>query len=184
MLAVIIILYIILIFPIFININLKYSADDKMLEYEIKLFSVLTIFYGYIEFIDEGIVIHLNNKKAILIFYKDIVSVRKKFEPLKDYHIFKLNTTIYMGVLNDEELRLNFAMMYNLIFNIIGQCANQIKPYLSLKSNICIYKKENLLILRVRTTFVFNVLMVVISLVKIFGEKIIYAIKCKTQPNK
>ncbi len=152
-----------------------------MLEYQIKLFGFIKIIYGYIELIDEAIAIHINNKKAILIFYKDIFSMRKKFKPLRDYHVFKLNTAISLGVLDDEVQRLNFAIMYNFIFNIIGQCTSQIKPYLSLKSNIILYEKENIFMFRVRSTFVFNILMVLISLIKIFLEKIIYAVKSRTQ---
>ena len=183
MLELVVVLYILLIFPIFININLKYSAEKQILEFNVKLFKFIKIFDGYVEIIDEGIIIHLNKRKAILIFYKDIVSVRKKFEPLKDYHIFKLNTTIKMGILNDEDLKLNLAIIYNIIFNIIGQCVGQIKPYISLRNNVLIYEKENVLLLNVKATFVFNILMVIISFIKIFGEKIIYAIKCKAQSN-
>lgn len=180
MLAVVVIIYAILIFPIFININVRYSKNINMLEYQIKLFSFITIIYGYIELIDEAIAIHINNKKAVLIFYKDIFSIRKKFKPLRDYHIFKFNTAISLGILDNETEKINFALIYNFIFNIIGQCTNQIKPYLSLKSSIMLYEKEDVFMFKVRSTFVFNVLMVLISLIKIFLEKIIYAIKSRT----
>ena len=173
MLAIIIIVYIVLIFPLFININVKYLKNINNLEYQIKLFKFITIFFGYIELIDEGIAIHVNNKKAILIFYKDIFSMRKKFKPLKDYHIFKLNTAILIGGLNNKEEKLGFCMMYSFISNIIGQYFSQIKPYLTLKSNISFYDNKDMFMLRVRTTFVFNLLMVLISFIKIILEKII-----------
>ncbi len=182
-LAIVIITYIFLIFPIFVNIKVKYLKSAKMLEYKIKLFSFITLFFGYVELIDEGIAIHVNDKKAILIFYKDIFSMRKRFKPLKDYHIFRLNANASIGLLDDEVQRLNFIIIYNFIFNIIGQCANQIKPYLKLKSNIALYEKEDLFSFVIKTTIVLNMLMILISLIKIVLEKIIYAIKSRTKPN-
>lgn len=183
MLAVVIIVYVFLIFPIFLNINVKYSKNEKLLEYKIKMFNFITILFGNIELIDEGIAIHINNKKAILIFYKDIFSMRKKFKPLKDYHIFKFNTSISIGINENEMQTLNFIFLYNYIFNIVGQITNQIKPYLTLKSKINLFNKEDFLILLLKTTFVFNIFMVLISLIKIILEKIVYAIKTKSQPN-
>ncbi len=180
MLTIVVVLYIFLIFPIFTNINVRYSKNVNMLEYQIKLFSFITILFGYIELIDEAIVIHINNKKAVLIFYKDLFSIRKKFKPLRDYHIFKLNTNIKFGYLGDGIEKINFFIIYNFIFNMIGQWVGEIKPYLSLKSNIMLCEKENTFIFRVRSVFVFNMLMVLISLIKIFLEKIIYAVKSRT----
>ncbi len=180
MLTVVICIYIILILPLFINLNIRYSENTKLLEYKIKLFSFITILFGYVELIDEAVAIHINNKKAVLIFYNDLFSIRKKFKPLKDYHIFKLNTTISLGILDDEVRKINFAIMYSFIFNAVGQCFSQIKPYLSLKSNLMLYEKENMFMFTIKTIFVFNFLMVVISLIKIFLEKIIYAVKSRT----
>ncbi len=183
MLAVVVIVYAILIFPLFININIQYTKGTKILEYNIKLFSFIRVLFGYIELIDEGIIIHINNKKAILIFYNNLFSMRKKFKPLKDYHIFRFNTNISIGILDDEVQKLKLVFMYNYIFNVVGQCASQIKPYLSLKSKICLYENKDLLTFTVKTTFVLNILMILISIIKIILEKMIYAIKNRTQPN-
>ncbi len=177
-------IYIVLIFPIFLSINLEYSQNIKLLRYQIKLFGLLSIFGGYVELVEDGIVIHLSKRKAVLIFYKDLVSMRKKFEPLKDYHIFKLKTDVYIGLLDYEAEKINFATLYTIFFNIIGQYASQYKSYVTLNNNIYLFEKDNFVKFIINTTFVFNILMIIISIIKIILEKIIYAIKIRSQPNK
>ena len=152
--------------------------------YKIKLFGFIKFLFGYVECIDEGIVVHINNKRAILIFYKDIFSMRKKFKPLKDYHIFRLNADISIGFLDDEVQKINFAIIYNIIFNELAQFFTQIKPYLRLNSNLSLYEQENILRLKIKISFVFNILMAIFSLIKIVLEKVVYAIKLKSQSNK
>ena len=90
-LATIITIYSILIFPILLNGNLSFNKNYKVINYNVKLFGFLKVLYGYFELDNEGIIVHLTKSKAILITFKDILSLRKKIKPLKDYHLFKFN---------------------------------------------------------------------------------------------
>ena len=74
--------FILLIFPIFIRFNFAYSNEAKKILYTVKLFNFIVIFYGYVEKIEEGIAIHLNKTKAIIITNDKIFDVKNKIKPL------------------------------------------------------------------------------------------------------
>lgn len=176
-LTIIVIIYIFLIFPVFVRIEGVFDNDTKKLKYKIKLFKYITVLFGYVELIDVGIAVHVNNLKAFIIYYKDIFSIRKKFKPLKDYHIYRLNSVVNLGSENNYENVICISIIYNAFVNIMGYTLNIIKPYVKVKNDINIYKKESVFNVNFNFVVVFNVLMVILSIAKIYTEKIIYALK-------
>ena len=147
------------------------------MKYKIKLFRYITILFGNIEIIDVGVAIHVNNIKAFILYYKDIFSMRKKFKPLKDYHLYRLNSIINIGYSKNYDLVSSFSIMYNSIANCCGFVVNMIKPYLKIKNDINIYEDKDIFSIKVNFIILFNLLMILLSLVKILLEKFNYAIK-------
>lgn len=182
MLLAIIITYFLLIFPIFITGDLIINKNKNEISYTIKIFWVIKLLYGYFELDKEGIIIHLNKKKAILIRYDSLLSVRKKFKPLKDYHLLKFNSTLDFGA-RENYLSIQTATFYSLMGQILGDNLKIFKPYFETNNTINIYEDSNELNFRCNAELVFNLLMVIISVIKIIVEKIIYAIKSRTQQN-
>ena len=181
MLTAIVIIYIILIFPLFIRFEGVLDTESKHLKYKIKLFKYITILFGYAEIINEGIAIHVNNIKAFIIYYKDAFTIRNKIKPLKDYHLYRLNSNISIGSVNNYDKVLSFSILYSAMVNCIGYSLKTIKPYVKLKNDIYVYKDKNAFNLKFDFVILLNILMIVLSFVKIILEKIIYAIK--KQPN-
>lgn len=181
MLTATIILYILIILPLFIRVEGFFDKESKKVQYKIKLFRFITILFGYVELIDEGIVIHVNNIKAFIIYYKEIISLRKKFKPLKDYHIYRLNSSINLGSKNNYVKVYAFSIVYNSIANAVGFAINVVKPYLKIKNDINVYQNKNILNINFSFVIVLNILMIILSFIKILLEKMIYAIK--KQPN-
>ncbi len=181
MLIAIVIIFSLLIFPIFIRFEGEIDKKTQNLRYRVKLFKILPILFGYAEIIDEGIAVHVNNIKAFIIYYKDFFSIRKKIEPLKDYHFYKFNSTIYIGSKDNYDLVLTISIIYNAIINLIGFAFTNVKPYLKIKNDINLYNDKNEFILNVNFVIVLNLLMIALSFIKIILEKFIYAVK--KQPN-
>lgn len=147
--------------------------------FKLYLFNFIRVIKGYAEKIEEGFAFHITTKKAIIIPYKNILGMRKKIKPIQDYHIIKLNLEI-----NYSNYENNFnAIIISNIFQIINNnvlrilCYN--KPYLNINNTINIYENEekNLFYIKCSFTIIFNILMLLISIIKILMEKFIYAIK-------
>ena len=182
-LATIITIYSILIFPILLNGNLSFNKNYKVINYNVKLFGFLKVLYGYFELDNEGIIVHLTKSKAILITFKDILSLRKKIKPLKDYHLFKFNSKLEIGAYGNDYF-IEFASFYTFLTEMLGNIFSVKKPYFEVNSNVIIYEDSDVIKYSCKANLVFNLLMVVISAIKIIVEKIIYAIKNRTKQNK
>lgn len=176
--------YIILIFPIFIRFNLSYSTDVKKFLYNVKLFNCIVILYGYAEKIEEGIAIHLNRRKAIIITNDKIFDVRNKIKPLKDYHVIKFYTQIDLGDEDDLLRPLLISYTLNYVTQYLELFLRNSKSYVKFNKVINIYEEKKLFSLKVKATFVLNLLMITISIIKIILEKTIYAIKNRKQQNQ
>lgn len=177
-LALINIVFVILIFPIFVNINLKFNIKNKRLEYKIRLFKFITILFGYVEIVKEGFVIHINNIKAVIIKYKSIFKIRKKVKPLKDYHILKFYSNIEISQPNEDNLEfISTILLLKGALDILASNLTIVKPYLTIKNNVNIKDENNIFKLNVRAQVILNLLMIILSFIKIYTEKIIYAIK-------
>ncbi len=182
MLLAVIITFSVLIFPIFLNGKLSLSKENKELKYSVKIFWLFKVLYGYFELDKEGIIIHLNKRKAILIEYNRLLSIRKKFKPLKDYHLLRFNSTLNIGI-SENELIIDITTFYSIITEILGEYFRFNKPYFKIQNTMNIYEGANMLNLYFSAELVLNLLMVIISAFKIFMEKFIYAIKSRTQQN-
>ena len=183
MLILVIALYILLIFPIYLNGYLYFSLDVKKLFFSIKLFKAIKLFSGYAELRKEGIFIHLTRKKAILIPYSSLTSMKKKVKPLKDYHIIKWEFEADLGMENNTLFALETAFFINYFTSFINWLTSNIKPYLIIKNNVNVYDSKNVLRLYFYGTVLLNSLMILLSLVKILLEKIIYALSNGKEQN-
>ena len=171
-----------MIFPISLKGNLYFNNEEKRINYTIKIYGIFKILYGYFELDKDGVIIHLTKRKAILIKYSDILSIRKKFKPLKDYHLLKFNSRLDVGNL-ENELSIGLISLYGFINQILGEIFSMVKPYFNFNNTINIYENSNVLNYKCSAILVFNLLMILISALKIFVEKIIYAIKIRTKQN-
>lgn len=172
-----IIVYIILIFPIFLTIKIRVNKGNNRLFYTIVIFGFIKLLNGYLELIKEGIAIHLTRYKAIIIPLKNIFEMRNKIKPLKDYHIIKFNIELALGLNNSLILPVSISFLLNYILQYVEWFLYNKKPYVKIDTNISLYENDNIADLHVKATVVFNLMMVIISLIKIGVEKVFYAIK-------
>ena len=181
-LTAIILIFSILIFTIFIYIDIKFDKDYGKIQYKIKVFFI-KILYGYIEKASDGIIIHLNRRKAVLIYYKNLFGMKEKVKPLKDYHLIKFYSELNIGVRDNFLLSFEIGYFYNFISEIISWITYHKKPYFKLSNYVNVYENKNIFKYECDSTVVFNLLMVTISLIKILVGKIYYAIRNRLQQN-
>ena len=172
-----------LIFPIFLTVNTAYSHQYKRLFVTLKVFKFIKVFKFYIEKIGDTFAVHLTKNKAILIPTNKLLGFKKSVKPLKDYHIVRVKSLIIMGK-NGNGAELAFlASSVSIINEILLRVINEYKPYLKAKNSISVVEGEDVFEIFINFTIAFNLLMIVISVIKILGEKIIYEIRKWGQQN-
>lgn len=172
----IILIYSILIFPIFFGANISFSLENKKTIVNIKLFGV-KVFSFYICVISDGIIIHLTKNYAVIIPFNKLLSVRKKVEPLKDYHVIRFNSTL--DIASEDNPLIVFSIVH--VLSIFYECLTWFlachKPYVEINNITNVNYNKNELRINVQFTVVFNILMIILSLIKIIVGKVNYAIK-------
>lgn len=168
-----------IIFPFFVNFYGYFSKKSKKLYFAIYLFSFFKIVSGYIELCNEGVLIHYKNNKAVLIYFNKVFGLRNKFKPIQDYNLTSFSSVLDVGKENFSINLLTFSMIYNLINNNFGWYFHHNKPYLKINNEVNIFINNNLLNFYVKTNVVFNILTILINLVKMLLEKVLYGRKTK-----
>lgn len=183
-LTVVLIIISIIIFPIFLSGNFNISQQKLKLFYKLKLFRIFTILKGYAEFINEGIIIHLTKRKAVIIPFENLFEVKKKVEPLKDYHLISCSFNAEIG--NKENIfePLSTAFTLNYIYNYIKWFLYHKKPYFKSNVKIEVFDSKDVFELYLNGTVVFNLLMVLISIIKILMGKLLNAFTKRIEQNK
>lgn len=184
MLVAVVCIFVILIFPIFTFVKVKFDKNTPKLYYKISFFGIINVINGYAQVLNDEIIFHLTKKKAVIVKSSDIFSMRKKFKPLQDYHLIKLDCAINLGFENNALLALSITHVYNYFVNFITWFFYHKKPYLSIKNEFNFYEQKDVFSFRIKGLILFNLLMILISIFKILMEKIIYAIRVRAQQNQ
>ncbi len=172
-------LFTLLIFPIFVKISIIVKFDYSALYFNISLYGLIDVFYGKAKLSDNTINLWLRSKKEKVYPLNIIFKLNKPFKPLNDYHFISFNSLVEMGV---EEITcegLMVAQAVNQLYGYVTDYFSSTKPYLKIKNDIIIEEKTKKLRIYLDKVLVLNLLMILISLIKIMGEKIIYAIRKK-----
>ena len=164
-----------LIFPIFIYVDLYINMELNKIYVNINAFKTLRIIGGYISLYKKGVAFHKNERKAILFPFENILNFRKNVKPFLDYHIKKFNAQIYLGMNNKQQITNYLPYIYVWYNALFGKILTKYKPYLKYTSNLALVNDNSQFNVFMEITSVLNILMIFISLVKITMEKLLYA---------
>lgn len=180
MLTAVIIAYVILIFPIYINGSILYKDRIKKIIFSIKLFGFIKIFNGYIKKGKEGLNVYFFNKKHT-VTAKDLLGLSKSIEPIKDYHFLKIKSKTKLGLSDNLPFAATLIYISNFINNFCCWFFTLKKPQLNLKNDFILYEGQNIFETDISVTMVLNINMIIISIIKIITEKIFYGQKVRKQ---
>ena len=94
-----------------------------------------------------------------------------------DYHSIKIKTVTELGSADNEIAPFAAVFAASFINSFLVWFFALKKPYLKIENEFNVYRNENVFNAFCTSVFVFNFLMILISIIKIFSEKIIYAFK-------
>ena len=103
--------------------------------------------------------------------------MKKSVEPLKDYHFIKIKTQLDVGRNYSLVQPLCAAFSLGYVYNVVNWIIFCQKPYVKFDNNIRIYEDEDVFELYFRASVIFNLLMIILSIVKILVGKMAYANK-------
>lgn len=180
----VLIIFTVLIFPIFVNFDFLLKKDLKRLFLGVHLFGMIPVAGGYVERGEKEFILHLSEKKAIILPYEKVFSIRKKFKPLKDYHFIGLWLVLDIGSDNGSVTPLAVGGITDYVLSIFKNYFYFSKPYLKINSTVNVFMGEDVFNVYFSGTVVFNFLMVVLSVAKILTEKIFYACRKGKKQNQ
>lgn len=180
MIFVIMLIFLLLIFPIFISFSILYDKNINKLFVTINLFRKLKIISGYIQIKEKLIFFHLQNK-AFIINPKEILSTSFKFHKIKHFELSVIKSCLIVGDFN--ELSASVLLNYNYFLNVFICIIKMYKNFINVKNDIVITEENNFKFL-FKIEIVFNILVVVIILLKKLMELIINAKKSRKYNRK
>ena len=161
-----------LLFPVFVNIYLYGDKADGKLGFAFYLFGTFRILSGYAALYTGGIALHLTDKKAILLPYKEILSARKKFEITKGFSVCRYRQVIELGGAQNTAGALAAGLVLrkatDLAFLIVRHRSDVV-----LEGDILVDINREGMRAAVSAVVAFNLLIVLFAAFKIFLEKIL-----------
>lgn len=171
MLTIIIAFFTVLIFPIFLNIYAIVDYNEKKLYINCVFFDLIKIIGGYVNIVKEGILFHYSNKKAFLINYKSFFNMHNNVKPFLDYHFLSINTLTEIKTINLMNVA-KYSFLIEYLNWFLGRHLSIKKPQLNYINSIRIYQENGKSYSYIKTDTVLNLLMVFISIIKMFMEKL------------
>ena len=172
------VIVVLLIFPFVLEVSAFISKENKSLYFSFKLFSLLLILQGNIKAKNNGLIITYNNK-TIYFPFKKILDIKEKIKPLRDYHVVKCKILVNIGLEEKYLEGLVFASVAQSISQVIFISLKELKNYVKIRQyiNVC----ENLTDVNcyIKLKILFNILTVILSLIKKTLGKIFLWMKTK-----
>ena len=175
-LIIVCVVFTLLIFPIYLTINLNFDYELKQLNFKAKIFGV-KVLTGFVVTNKRSFSVIFWGKKRKEIPYENLLNVKEKVKPLIDYHVIKADILTQIGNGDGIIYPLCVGFISSFISNILGYVLDKKKPYVRLKNNTEIYEDEYLFRVNCTLGIVFNLLMILLSLIKILTEKIINGLR-------
>lgn len=156
-------------FPIFIYIDAYVDVRENKCWFALSLFKFVKIFGGYLQLKKEGLVFHLTEKKAVILPYKQMAPMRKKFEVTKGFQLYRFHQIVETGgegqpsgVVIAAALQAASAQIFSVL--------ETLHPFLSLKNGVLLTERAELK-LTLQFVTVFNGLILSIAI----GKKLLEA---------
>lgn len=171
MILLISIIIIFFIFPIFLTTYVYFDTSKMHTYFCLKIFSKIKILSGYIQFIKDGIAIHLTEKKAIIIPYLIKFDLQKTYKLAKEYNVTSFCSIIEYGNF-DLIKNTKVAIVHNSINNLICPIIHDRKQYLKIKNDLVLYNTNTKPKITIKFVLLFNLVSIISTLIKIILEKI------------
>lgn len=151
-------------FPVFVHIHAFVDVRENKCWFALSFFKVIKVLGGYFELRRAGVVFHLTQKKAVILPYKQLAPMRKKFEVTKGFQLYRFHQIVETG----GEGTPAGIFLGALLLSVSGQVFSVLKtrhPFLSLKNGVLLTDRLDLK-LTLETVTIFNGLILTVAAAK------------------
>lgn len=156
-------------FPVFVYVDAYVDAAENKCWFALSLFKFFKIFGGYLQIKKEGLVFHITKKKAVILPYKQMAPMRKKFEVTKGFQLYRFHQIVETGGEGSPQGVIVAAVLQSLSSQIFS-VMQTLHPFLSLKNGVLLTENPRLK-LSLQFVTVFNGLVLSIAI----GKKLLEA---------
>ena len=156
-------------FPVFVYLDTYVDVRENKCWFALSLFKFFKVFGGYLQIKKEGLVFHITQKKALILPYKQMAPMRKKFEVTKGFQLYRFHQIVETGGEGEPSGVFIGALLMTLGGQIFS-AMHTLHPFLSLKNGVLLTETPNLK-LSVQAVTVFNGLILSIAI----GKKLLEA---------
>lgn len=162
----------ILLFPIFLNIHLFFDIEKKKCCFSVYLLRFIRLHGGYITVCRQGIALHLSQKKAVLVPFRELLDTGKKFEITRGFILYGYSHLIEIG---SEEFAsaLCAASLARIATCIASAYVVRKKHYSSFKGDVVCRCGNACFKVSVRLILLFNLALLLIALCKLLLRNIL-----------
>ena len=164
-------------FPVFVYADAYVDILENKFWFSLSLFKFIKVFDGDAQVKKEGLVFHITEKKALILQYKQMAPMRKKFEVTKGFQLYRFHQIVETGG-EGSPAGIFIAATLQSVGAQIFSVMQTLHPFLSLKSGVLLTETPNLKI-TLQTVTVFNGLVLVIAFTKKLLEAFLAWIKRK-----
>lgn len=174
--------------PVFVNLEIYMIPLENRVWFSLGTYRIFRLFGGYLQLDREGVALHISKKKAFFFPFDKMTDARKKFEITQGFQLWEFRQVIETGGLDSPYCVLAAAAIQSVSGTVFSILQTQF-PFVNLKNSVLLRENAALKI-TVRTTVVFNGLVIAIAITKKILEAIINWIRkkrstrfSKKQPN-
>lgn len=163
--------------PVFVYADIYVDVKENKCWFALSLYKFFKVFGGYAQVKKEGLVFHLTDKKAILLPYKQLAPMRKKFEITKGFQLYRFHQIVETGG-GGNPSGVVIATALQSLSKAIFSVMQTNHPFLSLKNGVLLNENPNLK-LTLQTATIFNGLILSIAIGKKITEALLKWIRKK-----
>ena len=167
----IIILYIVIIFPIFLNVYVYYNAQTNKIFVCVYTFKIIKLIAFYIQFTNQDIIIHLTERRAIIIPYNKLLTMKMlKLKLPSQTGIINFSGKIAIGGVDNIQYKTLLLNTLNILSVYFFSYLNNTNYHGKYRLDKTYILTENLFEVSCYFKIVFNFISIIITLLnKLLG---------------
>lgn len=172
-----IITFFLLIFPIFVSIDVYATSSQNKIGFSLNAFGFLKLFGGYITIEKDALAVHISDKKAICIFYKQAMSNQTMLSITSGFQIYALKINVELGMEEYPTLALMGANFLQVVSAIAFPVLKERYPFVNLKNTVLLSPHKKGGAVAIHFVTVFNQIAVILAISKLILKEIIEYVK-------
>lgn len=158
----------VLLFPIFLSIDLFFDIEKKKCFFAVYLLRFIKLHGGYITACRHGLAVHLSKKRAVIVPFGALFDTDKKFELTKGFLLYGYSHLIEIGSKEGVAAPLLAAAAVRIATCIVSVFAVQKLHCRSFKGDVACVCGQTCFKVSMRLIFLFDLALLILAGCKLF----------------